>query len=324
MEEHWSSIEEAAESLGISERTCWRWLQSGKLIRTQNDEGEFFTLGDTGNSSDNGTHTPYSDNHDMSDCDTTLMSMSDGMRRSRVREKGKNKSCSFDPTAALRKELEANRLELDLERLEDFRLQREDRKAQIRREKMEQEKLRLEQERLKYDREQKIRLEQETQEREKDLQEKRAKEVQETIRRVKDSIPFLKSPEIIPPQVFLELNLNLDGFFKKIDVMAYSLFELRQMAEGVCIEALKPYADKIQEKVEDRCQVMLQKYWEQEIVPKFREEYEKASRDGRGKEFLAAVDKIMARINKPSYSDSHIQAIQRAYMMGLHGEKRPF
>lgn len=52
--ERWSSIEDAAEDLEISERTAWRWLKSGKLTKVKGENGdEFIALGDTDGDTDN-------------------------------------------------------------------------------------------------------------------------------------------------------------------------------------------------------------------------------------------------------------------------------
>lgn len=54
----YNSIEAAAEDLGVSTRQCWRYLQQGRILKTQNSAGDtVFELNDT--DTDNGTMTRH-------------------------------------------------------------------------------------------------------------------------------------------------------------------------------------------------------------------------------------------------------------------------
>ena len=214
MTQQWDSIEEAAEDLGISERTAWRWLKKGKIRKVKNGDGDVVFVASSDISTDNDNVTNVTgDNVSVSVVSKERVS-SDRKESGQTPVKGGAGLL----VQSLKDELEADRVAFEIEKLQDARTQWEERRDRERKEKLEQERmLRLEE----------VRMAEEYRQRE------------EEQRNVRHKIQVAKKEacegldEFVSPHIFIFILQEIEKAFSKMRVEETPLHELIIIAEGV-------------------------------------------------------------------------------------------
>ena len=220
----WRSIEEAAENLGITTRTAYRWLQAKKLQRRKTDDGMVFVL-----STD--IQDDISDTDVMTSPDDTL---DDGDRSRGTIKPHHNPNLRTGRSSivsSLQTELEARKLELEISKIEDAK-----RKWEARRDKEEIEK--VEEERV-------LKLEEFSLMERQSHKEEREKKGRIRIQYVKDEVSCgLKSflPSSILGEIFLEVEKILSG----MDVLNISIGELITYGRMVRDRVLKKHGPEVE------------------------------------------------------------------------------
>jgi hypothetical protein len=208
MTESFNSIEGLAGELGISARTAYRWLRSGKIKRRREGGRTLFTLNEasSGDKIDSERVTSK-----MSRADTKAVNLN-------INDRGTGRSSSVS-VESLKAEVEGKKLALELRKLEEIEARADER--------MEREKA----DRLEIERNLRLEVEQEriAQER----VEKKARERIEKVRRVKMAAIPAPLMATIPPHI-LSLTLSeIEIGLTKLDIDNLSERELLIHAEAI-------------------------------------------------------------------------------------------
>jgi hypothetical protein len=209
----WSSIPEAARALGVSERTAWRWLKSGKIRRTKAEGGGTLFVASPDISTDNHSVTDVT-------CDNVSTSRFTKGKIPANRVEGPQPPVRREAGMvgqSLRDELEATRIAFELERLEHARFQWEERRDRERREKQEQERM--------------VRLEGLRQFEKDQKSERMRQEARHKIQIAKKEA--CEGWDFLPPHIFAFVLCEIEQALSKLKVDEIPTQELIVIAEGV-------------------------------------------------------------------------------------------
>lgn len=223
MKQEWTSIEEAAEDLGISERQAWRWLKGGKIKKVKDEDGQIvFIL--AGESTDTDVTT-----------DMALTSVGDNktIKKSILSFSGKQSASSL--VQGLRDELESARVEFEIEKIEDARTKWAKRKN--------------EETVMKLEAEQAQRLEELlVREQGRREEEMRAK-ARGIIQRIKEQIVPIALQKTFPKSILGIIYLELEKLFSRMDVIGFSEDELIVLGEGVRGRIIKENYEEVRQSI---------------------------------------------------------------------------
>lgn len=205
--EKWNTIEEVADNFQITERTAWRWLKSGKIVKHVDTDSNkpFFTV------NENEVNTDYDD--DSGDMSVSGVSI--------------DKSKPLNPLLTLKNELKSRKIELEISQLEDIQERQKERREAKAREKLERERLERQQEALLKEKARK------------ENEEKR--EILRTMKIVRDFVLCDSIRETIPSEILPKIYSELDKYFRSINVLSYSYDELIEVAGGIVNQVANEY-----------------------------------------------------------------------------------
>lgn len=209
MRQQWTSIEVAAEDLGISERQAWRWLKQGRIRKKRSEDGRivFVLVNEPADIAD----TDDTDNV-TTDITTDTKPMSDVSRKLSARpESGLVKS--------MRDELEVAKVEFEIEKVEDARGKWQERKGREEKERAEQEKgQRLEELRVRETQ----RIQMEIEERERAI-----------IQRVKEAVLPLSMKQVLPAHIMSAIYQEIEKILSRMNLVGVPEDELVILAKGI-------------------------------------------------------------------------------------------
>lgn len=276
----WSSIEELAENLGISERTAFRWLRSGKIKRKRSGYGQriFVVAQETDTDSDvsaTDSDTDVSVNvSDTTDNDTDMsVNVSNKIGGRRREEKSLVDS--------LEDELKASRVEFEIEKLQDAKEKWMERKNREKKEEEQSEQA------LKF---QELALRQRQHE-----DEKRQREVRARIQQVKNAVCDDLERKAIPAPILAMLYQEIEKLLGRMDVLSIPLDELLIYSHGIKEKLYKQFANEILQHVQRQAV---------ETINEYLNEYLKKTCSISLQEVMRLADEIASK----GVNDPHVRA----------------